>query len=326
MRSAHALAAASLAVGSVVFCSPISAGSSFASLVDDYAPGSNPTAGYTDSAAALGEPTRFTGVGVFPSVVSPFSPPFMPNEIVSIGAGGHLALAFDPPITDNPSNPFGIDFIIFSNNGFIDGDFPIGLNIGAFGNDPYIVEVSEDGVSWTTVTPPTRDVLFPTLGYTDSGPFDTTPGSALTDFIKPVDPALTSADLFMLTHAEIVALYDGSGGGAGYDLAGTGLASISYVRISNPGDPRRTASVEIDAISRVTPTASGSIADFVTSDTFLPPADGVVDGADLAVLLGEWGTNPGSIADIVDTNTFQPPADGVVDGADLAYLLGEWTS
>jgi len=42
--------------------------------------------------------------------------------------------------------------------------------------------------------------------------------------------------------------------------------------------------------------------------------DGVVDGADLALLLGSWGTN--GIGDLND--------DGVVNGADLALLLGKW--
>ena len=42
--------------------------------------------------------------------------------------------------------------------------------------------------------------------------------------------------------------------------------------------------------------------------------DGIVDGADLATLLGDWG-GPGA----GDLN-----GDGVVDGADLAILLGNW--
>ena len=45
--------------------------------VVDYAPGANATAGYTFAAAALGAPERFTGEGIFPAVVSPFSPPFL---------------------------------------------------------------------------------------------------------------------------------------------------------------------------------------------------------------------------------------------------------
>lgn len=42
--------------------------------------------------------------------------------------------------------------------------------------------------------------------------------------------------------------------------------------------------------------------------------DGVVDGADLGILLGAWGTSgPGDLND-----------DGLVDGADLGILLGAW--
>jgi hypothetical protein len=44
--------------------------------------------------------------------------------------------------------------------------------------------------------------------------------------------------------------------------------------------------------------------------------DGNVDGADLAILLAQWGPNPGSPADI-DMN-------GIVDGADLAIFLTLW--
>ena len=44
--------------------------------------------------------------------------------------------------------------------------------------------------------------------------------------------------------------------------------------------------------------------------------DGVVNGADLAILLGEWGKCPGCVADL--------NGDGVVNGADLAILLGAW--
>ena len=43
--------------------------------------------------------------------------------------------------------------------------------------------------------------------------------------------------------------------------------------------------------------------------------DGVVDGADLSTLLGEWG-EPGGPADIDHS--------GLVDGADLASILGYW--
>ncbi len=44
--------------------------------------------------------------------------------------------------------------------------------------------------------------------------------------------------------------------------------------------------------------------------------DGVVDGADLGMLLAQWGACPGCDADL-DSN-------GVVDGSDLGTLLGNW--
>lgn len=45
--------------------------------------------------------------------------------------------------------------------------------------------------------------------------------------------------------------------------------------------------------------------------------DGLVNGADLAIVLGNWGSCVGCPADINN--------DGVVDGADLAIVLGNWT-
>jgi len=74
----------------------------------------------------------------------------------------------------------------------------------------------------------------------------------------------------------------------------------------------------------VPPCPAACPGDVVDSVTLLPPPDGLVDGADLAYLLGEWGRNPGSPADIVTSKTLLPPPDGLVDGADLAVLLGAW--
>ena len=44
--------------------------------------------------------------------------------------------------------------------------------------------------------------------------------------------------------------------------------------------------------------------------------DGLVDGADLGILLGAWGQSGGA-ADLND--------DGTVDGADLGLLLSNWS-
>jgi hypothetical protein len=45
--------------------------------------------------------------------------------------------------------------------------------------------------------------------------------------------------------------------------------------------------------------------------------DGVVDGNDLAIMLGSWGVAVAGVGDI--------DGDGLVDGNDLAVLLGNWT-
>jgi len=54
-----------------------------------------------------------------------------------------------------------------------------------------------------------------------------------------------------------------------------------------------------------------------------------VDEHDLTAVLNDWGpcAEVGScLCDIVTSATFQPPGDGVVDGADLAVVLGNWSA
>ena len=65
-------------------------------------------------------------------------------------------------------------------------------------------------------------------------------------------------------------------------------------------------------------------ADIVSNKTVQPPPDGIVDGADLAYLLAEWGPNPDSLANIAHISSVSPPKDCRVDGADLAFMLSEW--
>src|SRR5262249_48745099 len=64
--------------------------------------------GYTNAAAALGEPSRSTP-GRFGGPVDPFNPPYLRDQLVSLGAGGSLTLSFATPISDDPRHPFGID-------------------------------------------------------------------------------------------------------------------------------------------------------------------------------------------------------------------------
>lgn len=209
-----------------------------------YSAGTGGAPGYDNPGVALGEPTRFTGVGVFPGAVTPFNSPYLATEIVSIGNGGSLVVSFDEPVTNDASNPFGIDLLIFGNSFFEDTSFPNGV-VGSLFGGPGTLEVSPDGVNWTLVPGTKADGLFPTLGYSDlTDPYSTTPGAVLSDFTKPVDPTLVAAGL---DFAQLVAAYNGSGGGAGVDIGALGLSAISFVRVVGGSG----ATVEIDGFSDV---------------------------------------------------------------------------
>lgn len=280
----------------------------WADTVITYDPGRNAADGFTDPTTAIGEPERFTGEGIFPSVVSPFNPPFGIEEIVSIGGGGQLVLAFDEPVLDDPNNPFGIDLLIFGNTGFIDAAWPNGVVDGMFGNDGGTIEISPDGENWTAVPKLVADGLWPTVGYLDSGPYDELPGSLTTEFTHPLNPQLTFDDVLGLDYAELLGLYDGSGGGIGIDLGMLGLEAISFVRISVSMDAPTNA--EVDAISDVAPMFEPADLD----------QDGLVNGSDLLLLLGAWGP-----CDSCDDCAADLDADCVVGPSDLIILLGSWS-
>ncbi len=214
---------------------------SFATQVLEYDPGAGAAEGFDDPTTALGEPTRFTSPdSPFGGAVTPFNAPFGTDEVVSIGVGGTLVVAFDEPVTDDPLNPFGIDLLVFGNAFLRFGDSsPTSEGGGSEG--------SADGVTWVAIDGVAADGPFPTLGYADvTEPFPAEPGEVLTDFTRPVDPAFDPTGLSL---AEIIDAYDGSGGGAGVDLAGTGLDAISFVRITNLDGALGTP--EIDAFADV---------------------------------------------------------------------------
>lgn len=212
--------------------------------------GMDPVDGYDDPQTTLGSPERYTGEASFAGVVSIFNPPFGDDELFSLGTGGHLTVAFDEPVVNDPAHAFGIDLIVFGNGGFIDSQFPdgvIGSPPGLFGTDPMRVSVSENGTDFVSLGDFTEG-FFPTQGYRDADPFDPDPGDVPTDFTRPVDPALTVSDFDGLTLAQALDLYDGSGGGTPIDIAASGLDEIRFVRVeaTEPG-----VNVEIDGFAAV---------------------------------------------------------------------------
>jgi len=230
----------SLAVSTATLANP------WADQVVSYLAGSNADAGYDDPAAALGQPTRRTaGWPSGDTDVTMFNSAWRTSEVVSIGAGGHLVVKFDQPVTDDPLNPYGIDLLIFGNATFSDAAWPDGVAGGTWA-EPGRIAVSQDGAAWYDIATVLADDLFPTQAYTDtSGPY-AADGKTPTDFTRPVDPAI---DWQGKTYGEILALYDGSGGGAGVDIGPTGLGWVQYVKIWQPATDEW--STDIDALADV---------------------------------------------------------------------------
>lgn len=220
----------------------------WAALVLDYQPGTSPAAGYTNTAAILGEPSRVTP-GPFGGPVDPFSPPWQDGQLLSVGAGGSVTLQFAAPVLNDPLNAFGLDFLVFGSAGFMitNGDFTGGGitdgSLFAHNTGATRVSVSADGSNWYVLNPalaPTVDSFWPTDGQGD--------------FTRPLNPALTPGGFDGEGLAGIRALYAGAGGGAGYDLAwaqdgggnAVSLPQAQYVRIEVV-----SGRAEIDAVSAV---------------------------------------------------------------------------
>ena len=196
-----------------------------------YDPGTTPSGTFVNAAAALGSPERFTGEGVFPGAVTPFNPPFLTSELVSVGEGGQLTLRISNFIIPQSGQ---LDLGVFTNAGLIDTDFPNGTAgdpVGTFGADDATVAVSEDGTTWESLG--TVAFNIPTAGYTD---IDNTVNS---DFQKAFAGSLADFANLSLDDPngpDILELFDGSGGGTWLDLSDTNLAQIGYVRFSVADD------------------------------------------------------------------------------------------
>lgn len=191
-----------------------------ATSVVSYDPGTSAAPGFQHPQSALGAPSE---INPFGESVDPFNPPYGTNQLVSIGAGGHLTLAFAAPIQNHPRHTFGLDFTIFGNAGFIvTNEFdPISFNwIGTpatdgslFGSSSgeVIVSVSPDGRCFYVLDPARSPRI-------DSFP----PSDSAGDPSVPVSPELSAEDFAGATMDTIRELYRGSAGGASFDL-GTAL-------------------------------------------------------------------------------------------------------
>lgn len=196
--------------------------------------------------------------------------------ITTLGEGSSIVVRFEQPITDDPAHPYGIDLLVFGNafypaNGSVnDGsDMNTLLVTGGVFSENVKVSVSPgytgapgqnptNSATWAWYrfdNGPYADGTFPTQAYRWNRTNATWSSEAM-DFTKPVNPVfgpLLEAGS-NLSAADVIDLYDGSGGGTGFDLAESGFPSIQYVRVDGlPG----FSDGEIDAVSAVRPAVLG---------------------------------------------------------------------
>jgi hypothetical protein len=183
--------------------------------------------------------------------VSPFSPPFGADQIVSIGEGGEITVRLSNYA--NPQSGGLPELGIFGNVGLTDLSYPNGLAgtpATTFNGviESATVEVSADGSSWYSFGNVAMDV--PTNGYTDVSPFSAVPGSSLTDFQQPFVGSLSSFDGKNYS-PDILNLLGGSGGGKWLDISSSGLSHVGYIRFSivDDGNANTKLKFELDAVS-----------------------------------------------------------------------------
>jgi hypothetical protein len=188
--------------------------------------------------------------------VVPLYQPFRAFEVVSIGGGGQLTVGFNHPVANDKNNAYGIDFIIYGNarqviggtEGWNNGNPEETIVSGSVAAEPGIVAVSQDGQNWYYfLSGPYADDFAPTASYAWDDVNDV--WAEELDPTRPVDPNLAPSDFAGRTVAQMIANYDGSAGGTGFDIGELGLEWIQYVRIED--DPDSNVTTEIDAIADV---------------------------------------------------------------------------
>jgi len=245
-------------------------------------------------------------------------------------AGPYLSLA------DSPFDPNDPSFAYFHLEDFEDGllntpgvtaDFGVvqapTANTDSVDADDGVVDgLGQNGYSYYRA----GNTLTFTFDLCTLGGLPTHVGIAVTDIDAPgIDQArILVFDRYV---GEDFSIYQLSNFGDGVTTGGTAedrFVGFEYLPGIARLEIRTDGPFEVDHLQYGSIVPLVCCGDTVTNATLQPPPDGIVDGADLAFLIGAWGANPGSPADIVTNATLLPPPDGIVDGADLAVLLGAW--
>lgn len=227
---------------------------------------------YDDPDSVLGKPTTWingldVGATMACSMVYPAwnTDPDGNKLITTITPGDQITVTFDHDIVNDPLNPYGIDFIVYGNDlywgsGMVYSSTDMDeytISSGYGWGTPGVVSVAQylDGPWYTFESGPYFDTnTYPTQAFAWDSEADTW-GEEL-DWATPVDPDLYPPEDFAgLSVAEVIALYDGSAGGTGYDLSdlydlyGVELDWIRYIRVES----YESNYVEVDGFADVAP-------------------------------------------------------------------------
>ena len=265
---------------------------------------------------------------------------------VTLGDGGWIKLGFSSPIHDNPKNPYGLDFIVFSNAQYT------GLNPYLRWQELAFVEISQDGALWFLIEPSIRPANL--VGGVDTGQSSTvvsgyaeyTPTLMLPEGIRTPEECYTVPDRQSVPgNANLIATDGVSGGGDGFDIAKAvretsrgvpmlngngntipaGISWFSYVRISDavagdviPG--LGEISAEIDAVAearpaltigetkRLEPNGFAVISDAVVTARF--ESDIFIEAADRSAAMRIVSTADANVGDKITVTGHLSATDG----------------
>jgi len=237
-------------------------------------------------------PTRATGAPKGNTVDLPLYGTL--SSVVTLGDGGSVTLRFDEPVTDDPRNPYGLDFIVFSNAFFV-GGFP-----DERCQELAFVEISPNGNDWYLILPsklPSELVkprrLEPT-GYLRgdtgnsttvvSGYAEYTPTLALPQLLDPASGiSRTNEELYTVPERPSVPgdppLDIGfdyvSGGGDAFDIADAVVQSAPGVPVRDGNGEVIPANLTSFVYVRITDAATGDV--WANGDEVSAEIDAVAD-------------------------------------------------
>jgi len=200
----------------LILCS-MSNASPYASSLISFSQGVGADADYNNPYVVLGSPPTADSSG-WP--VSITSAPWEKTDVVSLGNGGSITIAFDHPVLNNPAGvEYGIDLLVFGNSFFATDWETDGRIVGTY-FEPAKIEVSQDGITFYEITGVYADALYP---YTASAG----------NFVHATPLGI---EYMNCQPADVEADFLGGCGGAQVDISnaiGVSLDWVLYVRVTD---------------------------------------------------------------------------------------------